>query len=74
VSTYSVSQADVVQRAQEILDVHTLASDTGRCLACGELECPHREEAVRVFYRYRALPARRPGATRPERMTHRRRH
>jgi hypothetical protein len=57
---------DVIQRAQETLDVHVPAAHTGRCLACGAQECPYREEAVRIFSRYHHLPARRPGATLPE--------
>jgi hypothetical protein len=66
--------ADVIERAQETLDVHVLGSHTGRCLACNELECPYREEAVRVFSRYNHLPIRRPGMTRPELISARRRH
>ncbi len=73
-TVYSVSRNDVVQRAQETLDAHVPAADTGRCLTCEEMDCPHREEAVRVFSRYLLLPSRRPGASRPERMTLRRRH
>jgi hypothetical protein len=57
---------DVIQRAQETLDVHVPAAHTGCCLACGVRECPYREEAVRIFSRYQHLPARRPGATLPE--------
>jgi hypothetical protein len=57
---------DVIQRAQETLDVHVPVAHTGRCLACGAQDCLHREEAVRIFSRYHHLPARRPGATLPE--------
>ena len=57
---------DVIQRAQETLDVHVPAAHTDRCLACGAQEYPYREEAVKIFSRYHHLPARRPGATLPE--------
>lgn len=59
---------DVVQRAQEILDVHVYAQHgRGACLACGAVICPQREDAVRIFYsQYATLPLRRPGATQPE--------
>ena len=56
-----------LREAQRQLDRHTDLSNDGRCPVC-ELEgpCPLRRAALRVFGRYSRLPARRPGATRPQ--------
>lgn len=73
-SDCTVSVSEIVAHAQDTLNRHVLAAHTGRCMSCGALDCQRREEAVRIFSRYHThyLPARNPGATRPELMTMRR--
>lgn len=58
-----------LRQAQRILDVHVTSSGNGLCLACG-LEGPCRAQllALRTLGRYGRLPARRPGATCPDRI------
>lgn len=56
-----------IDRAQLVLDRHTVLSANGCCASCGRSgSCPQREDAVRVFRRSLRLPRRNPGATRPE--------
>lgn len=67
------SLEDIITAAQEVLDMHTYGATDGRCLACNEYECPHRENAIAIFARYRyMLPLRRPGRTQPELEVYRR--
>ncbi len=64
-----LSQAarEQVATAQARLDEHVTSSGDGRCVACGaEGPCAQRRAALRALGRYGRLPARRPGATRPE--------
>lgn len=64
---YAMSAEELLRAAQATLDEHVTSSATGRCLACGSLgPCWRRENAVVVFSRTSRLPARQPGATRPE--------
>jgi hypothetical protein len=64
---YLSRHSDAVDRHQEILDVHVPSAATGVCLACGAMDCPQREAAMRWFHRcYVLLPRRRPGASQPE--------
>lgn len=67
-AVYLASAAlDQVQAAQYALDRHVTSSATGQCLCCGRPgPCAVREESATVFARYRQLPRRTPGATRPE--------
>ncbi len=56
-----------LQEAQRQLDRHTDRAGDGRCPVCDlEGPCPLRRAALRVFGRYSLLPARKPGATRPQ--------
>lgn len=65
VTTYSGGRQ--IDRAQVVLDRHTVLSANGCCAGCGGSgSCPQREEAVRVFRRSLRLPRRNPGATLPE--------
>ncbi|MDR6316045.1 hypothetical protein [Actinoplanes couchii] len=64
---YANSAETQLKDAQAILDEHVTSSATGRCLACGSYgPCWRRENAVVIFSRTLRLPARQPGATRPE--------
>lgn len=64
---YAVSAAGLLNHAQQVLDTHVTSSATGRCLACDSPgPCWRREGAVAIFSRSLRLPARRPGASRPE--------
>ena len=58
---------DQVRAAQLTIDAHLPHSATSRCLSCGqEWPCPPANQALATLTRYRQLPRRRPGATRPE--------
>nr|MDT0662594.1 hypothetical protein [Micromonospora sp. DSM 115978] len=67
-STYlSVTAYEELRAAQDQLDRHTPNSGSGLCGGCGnESPCGCRRAALRVFGRYRVLPRRWPGATRPD--------
>ena len=66
-TTYYALSAEQLRAAQATLDEHVTSSATGRCLACGSPgPCWRRENAVVIFSRTLRLPARRPGASRPE--------
>jgi hypothetical protein len=53
--------------AQAILDRHVTSSGSGRCTECGQFgPCERREGAIKVMARYLWLPARKPGASKPE--------
>jgi hypothetical protein len=67
-NTYYATPADrLLSEAQAILDEHVTSSATGRCLACNSLgPCWRRESVVVIFSRSLRLPARLPGASRPE--------
>ncbi|MDM4721686.1 hypothetical protein QTQ03_19590 [Micromonospora sp. WMMA1363] len=63
-ATYS--GGDQIDRAQAVLERHTVSSADGRCLACGVLgPCPDQERATRVFALALRLPRRVPGLTQP---------
>ena len=56
-----------IDRAQAILDRHTVSSGDGLCVGCRVLgPCSEHIAAARVFRSSARLPRRRPGATRPE--------
>lgn len=56
-----------IAAAQLQLDAHLPGCADGRCPACGHIgPCPAYAQALSVLRRYRRLPRRRPGATRPE--------
>lgn len=64
-ATYS--GGDQIDRAQTVLDLHTVSSADGKCLACGMAgPCAEQERAARVFALALRLPRRVPGASRPE--------
>ncbi|MFI1997018.1 hypothetical protein [Actinoplanes sp. NPDC020271] len=64
---YATSAEQMLSHAQTILDEHVTSSATGRCLACGSFgPCWRRESAVAIFSRSLRLPARLPGASKPE--------
>lgn len=61
---------DHIDAAQVTVDAHVLDAATARCLPCRtEWPCPPATEALATLTRYRRLPRRRPGATRPELLT-----
>jgi hypothetical protein len=63
----AVSAAVQLEQAQRLLDAHVMALNTGLCRLCGTLDsCDYRDAASATFARYRRLPRRRPGASRPE--------
>jgi hypothetical protein len=65
-----VAQLD---RAQRLLDAHVTVLPDGACRLYGITEsCEYRAVAHATFARYRRLPQRRPGASRPELMGARR--
>lgn len=56
-----------IDRAQAVLDRHTVSSADGMCVTCKLPDpCPEREAAAKVFTSSARLPRRRPGATRPD--------
>jgi hypothetical protein len=58
---------DQIHTAQLTIDAHVLNATTGRCLPCRtDWPCRPATEALTALDRYRRLPRRRPGATRPE--------
>ena len=64
---YATSAAQQLAEAQDTLNKHVTSSATGRCLICDSLgPCWRRESAVAIFSRSLRLPARMPGASRPE--------
>jgi hypothetical protein len=64
---YATSAERLLSEAQTTLDEHVTSSVTGRCRACNSRgPCWRRESAVEIFSRSLRLPARRPGASRPE--------
>jgi hypothetical protein len=70
----AASVLEELAAAQAALDRH-MATNQGRCLACGEREpCRAREAAGAVFARHQCLPRRIPGATRTGELPGRGRH
>lgn len=64
---YATSADRLLGEAQKTLDEHVTSSATGRCQACNAPgPCWRRERAVVIFSRSLRLPARVPGASRPE--------
>lgn len=64
---YAKSATHQLIEAQRTLDAHVTSSVDGRCMACGSPgPCWRRESAVAIFSRSLRLPARLPGASRPE--------
>jgi hypothetical protein len=64
---YAATAQDPLSKAQATLDEHVTSSATGHCLACDSPgPCRQRENAVIIFSRTLRLPARWPGASRPE--------
>jgi hypothetical protein len=58
---------DQIQAAQLTIDAHVLDAATSRCQPCDRAwPCPPATQALATLNRYRQLPRRRPGATRPE--------
>lgn len=57
----------LVRRAEQVLERHVTASADDRCLSCGAVgPCRRQRAALVILHRYGRLPARRPGATRPD--------
>lgn len=55
--------------AQAQLNRHALSLANDRCVCCDVTgPCEQRRAALRLLGRYGLLPARRPGATRPDRV------
>lgn len=68
VTTYFAATAAAdLDQAQRLLDAHVMVLATGSCRLCGTFgSCGYRDAASATFARYRQLPVRRPGASRPE--------
>jgi hypothetical protein len=63
----ATSAFERLDQAQRLLDAHVMTLNTGACRLCGTLNsCGYRDAASAVFARYRRLPRRRPGASRPQ--------
>jgi hypothetical protein len=56
---------NLAELAQRMLDLHPIVLH-GRCLTCGAADCTTRRAATVELRRYKRLPKRRPGLTRPE--------
>ncbi|MFI6759465.1 hypothetical protein ACIBF5_10045 [Micromonospora sp. NPDC050417] len=58
---------DQIELAQQTLELHTVSSANGHCMACGVPgPCAAQEQATKVFLFALRLPRRIPGLTRPE--------
>lgn len=67
---HSTDARDQVNAAQEELNRHALTLNGSMCTACGvEGPCSQRRAALRTLIHYGRLPRRRPGASRPERLS-----
>lgn len=66
-TTYLAAMAaSQLDQAQRLLDAHVIVLPDGACRLCGTTQsCGYRDAASAVFARYRRLPQRRPGASRP---------
>lgn len=54
--------AELLDRAQRVIDEHVVINVAGRCSACGEVEiCRSRREAEAVFAAAGKLPRRQAG-------------
>lgn len=63
----SADAHQLVHQARMRLDEHPLVGPDEQCAACAVPEpCAQRRAALRTLGRYRQLPYRRPGATRPD--------
>jgi hypothetical protein len=57
----------LIRRAESVLERHVTAAADNRCLSCGALgTCRRQKAALVILNRYGRLPARHPGATRPD--------